>query len=191
MKWTIEDSPGGCRLLGRKAVRCLAEQGLTAPNRPWCRVMLVLAQVSSMNTRRRGSMRSWDFFHHTRRRAMSGRSCSSANTDFLRLPPAPRRNRRNVSSAPTTPRWCSSPAKAFSVRSGFSARWTTSHSRSPTRLLRPGRPPIGLAAGLPPWRARCDHFTTLATLTRNTRATSRHDCPSPTAATTRSRRSEK
>src|SRR5579875_2686459 len=46
--------------------------------RPWVRVMLVLAQVSSMKTRREGSSRPWYFFHCARRRATSGRSCSLA-----------------------------------------------------------------------------------------------------------------
>jgi hypothetical protein len=37
---------------------------------------------------------------------------------------------------------------------------------------------------------RCDHFTTLATLTMNVLATKRQDWPEATAATTRSRRSK-
>src|SRR5262245_2910042 len=45
--------------------------------------MLVLAQVSSMNTRREGSSRPWYFFHCARRRATSGRSCSLACTLFF------------------------------------------------------------------------------------------------------------
>src|SRR5262245_44415983 len=40
--------------------------------------MLVFAQVSSMKTRRLGSIRPWYFFHCARRRATSGRSCSAA-----------------------------------------------------------------------------------------------------------------
>src|SRR5215510_12956455 len=40
--------------------------------------MLVFAQVSSMKTKRLGSIRSWYFFHCARRRATSGRSCSAA-----------------------------------------------------------------------------------------------------------------
>src|SRR6185295_14738958 len=46
--------------------------------RPWVRVMLVLAQVSSMKTRREGSSRPWYFLHCARRLATSGRSCSLA-----------------------------------------------------------------------------------------------------------------
>ncbi len=42
--------------------------------------MLVLAHVSSMNTRRRGSRRPWYFCHRRRRRSTSGRSCSLAST---------------------------------------------------------------------------------------------------------------
>ena len=51
-------------------------------------------------------------------------------------------------------------------------------------------PPIFRAAGLPSARWRCDHFTTLATLTMNVVATERQDWPEATAATTRSRRSK-
>src|SRR5262249_48747284 len=40
--------------------------------------MSVFAQVSSMKTRRLGSIRPWYFFHCARRRATSGRSCSAA-----------------------------------------------------------------------------------------------------------------
>ena len=52
------------------------------------------------------------------------------------------------------------------------------------------RPPIFRAAGLPSARWRCDHFTTLATLTTNVLATERQDWPEAAAATTRSRRSK-
>src|SRR5713101_8621780 len=45
--------------------------------------MLVLAQVSSMNTRRAGSSRPWYFFHCARRLATSGRSCSVARMLFF------------------------------------------------------------------------------------------------------------
>jgi hypothetical protein len=51
-------------------------------------------------------------------------------------------------------------------------------------------PPIFSAAGLPIARWRCDHFTTLATLTMNVLAAERQDWPEATAATTRSRRSK-
>jgi hypothetical protein len=50
-------------------------------------------------------------------------------------------------------------------------------------------PPIGRAAALPVARNRCDHFTTLATLTLKVDATLRQLSPAATAATTRSRRS--
>src|SRR6185312_17104941 len=49
--------------------------------------------------------------------------------------------------------------------------------------------PIGLAATLPVCRLRCDHFTTLATLTPNVLATSRTECPASTRPTTRTRKS--
>src|ERR1700730_657509 len=56
----------------------LAIRRVPRGERPWRRVILVLAQVSSMNTRRLGSSRPWYFFHGARRRAMSARSCSLA-----------------------------------------------------------------------------------------------------------------
>src|SRR5215475_10084890 len=49
--------------------------------------MLVLAQVSSMKTRRVGSIRPWYFFHCARRRATSGRSCSLACRLFFETDP--------------------------------------------------------------------------------------------------------
>src|SRR6516164_3932884 len=54
---------------------------------PWRRVILVLAQVSSMNTRRLGSSRPWYCCHWTRRRAMSARSCSLAYRLFFKTVP--------------------------------------------------------------------------------------------------------
>jgi hypothetical protein len=46
-----------------------------------------------------------------------------------------------------------------------------------------------LAAALPVARQRCDHLTTLATLTSNSAAVARQVQPLATAATTRSRKS--
>jgi hypothetical protein len=51
------------------------------------------------------------------------------------------------------------------------------------------RPPTLWAAALPVARNRCDHFTTLATLTLKVAATARQLSPPATAATTLSRRS--
>ncbi len=50
---------------------------------PRRRVMLVLAQVSSMKTRRTGSSLPWCVFQRARLRATSGRSCSVANRVFF------------------------------------------------------------------------------------------------------------
>src|SRR5580704_13386308 len=49
--------------------------------------MLVFVQVSSMNTRRSGSILLCRFVHGTRRRAMSGRSRSLATTVFFEAKP--------------------------------------------------------------------------------------------------------
>ena len=65
--------------------------------------------------------------------------------------------------------------------------------QNPTPLARHKvRPvaPIFSAAGLPTARCRCDHFTTLATLTMNVLATDRQVWPAATAPTTRSRSSK-
>jgi hypothetical protein len=86
------------------------------------------------------------------------------------------------------PRSANSATTARKVRSGFSAIRANSHARSP--ISRNGRqPPIGLAAALPLARQRCDHFTTLATLTPNSAAVARQVRPLATEATTRSRKS--
>jgi hypothetical protein len=45
--------------------------------------MLVFVQVSSMKTKRLGSIRLWRFLHCSRRRAISGRSRSLATTVFF------------------------------------------------------------------------------------------------------------
>src|SRR6202020_3429029 len=45
--------------------------------------MLVFVQVSSMKTKRLGSIRLWRFLHSSRRRAVSGRSRSLATTVFF------------------------------------------------------------------------------------------------------------
>ena len=52
-------------------------------HQPQVGAMLVLAHVSSMQTRRLGSIRAWYFFHLTRRRATSGRSCSLGSRLFF------------------------------------------------------------------------------------------------------------
>src|SRR5215218_447025 len=56
----------------------LAVRRVPRAHRPWRRVMLVLAHVSSIKTSRLASSRPWYFCHRSRRRAMSARSCSLA-----------------------------------------------------------------------------------------------------------------
>jgi len=85
-------------------------------------------------------------------------------------------------------RAANSATTARKVRSGFSASRAKSQSRS--LFSSSGRqPPIFFAAALPVARKRCDHFTTLATLTPNSAAVARHVRPPATEPTTRSRRS--
>src|ERR1700722_8913912 len=61
----------------------LATRRAPLAHRPWERVMLVFAQVSSMNTSRLGSIVAWRAFHRSRRLATSGRSCSEARRLFF------------------------------------------------------------------------------------------------------------
>jgi hypothetical protein len=87
-----------------------------------------------------------------------------------------------------TPSAASSALIARNVRSGFAAIRASSHSRLLARQC--GRcPPIAKAAALPLVRKRCDHLTTVATLTLNIFAVARRERPPATDATTRSRKS--
>src|SRR3954447_1806139 len=71
-------------------------------------------------------------------------------------------------------------------------RLSAIRASSQSRLLatRCGRcPPIAKAAALPVIRKRCDHLTTVATLTLNIFAVARREQPPATETTTRSRKS--
>jgi hypothetical protein len=98
---------------------------------------------------------------------------------------------KNAHSAPwlaLIPSAASSARSARKVRSGFSAIRASSQSRLLARRCA-RRPPIARAAALPVARKRCDHLTTVATLTLNIFALARHEQPPDTDATTRSRKS--
>jgi hypothetical protein len=84
------------------------------------------------------------------------------------------------------PRSANSATTAHNVRSGFSAIRASSHSRSRCSSCR--HPPICLTAVLPLARQRCDRFTTLATLSRNSAAVARQVRPLATELTTQSRK---
>jgi hypothetical protein len=88
----------------------------------------------------------------------------------------------------TVPRSASSAVSARKVRSGTASIRANNHACSPARTARL-TPPIGLAAALPVARSRCDHLTTLATLTPKSLAVSRHVRPPATDAATRERKS--
>src|SRR5215831_2982855 len=92
----VDDAGGGDPVAAKAARKVnvrqrpcgsLAIKRLPRGARPWRRVILVLAQVSSMNTSRLGSSRPWYFFHWARRRAMSARSCSLAYRLFFKTDP--------------------------------------------------------------------------------------------------------
>src|SRR6516164_2932573 len=154
----------------------LAIRRVPRGERPWRRVILVLAQVSSMNTRRLGSSRPWYCCHRTRRRAMSARSCSLAYRLFFKTDPF----------ALEEPPHC-----AVARRRAALSQFAHHGAQGQIRLLGSScfPPPIGLAAALPFARQRCDHLTTLATLTPNSAAVARHVRPLATEPITRSRRS--
>jgi hypothetical protein len=86
------------------------------------------------------------------------------------------------------PRAANSATTARKVRSGFAAMRASSQSRwlfnNSSR-----QPPILDAAVRPLARQRCDHRTTLATLTPNNAAVARQERPPAIDPTTRSRRS--
>src|SRR5580700_7665886 len=150
--------------------------------------MLVLAQVSSMNTRREGSSRPWYFRHCARRRATSGRSCSLACRLFfegnaLVHEEVPNREVAHLDAACRKLR-PDRPQRQVGLLG------QAGQKPFPLRSQRIGPPAADLAAAaLPVARKRCDHFTTLATLTWKVAATARQLPPAATAATTRSRRS--
>jgi hypothetical protein len=87
-----------------------------------------------------------------------------------------------------TPSAASSALIARNVRPGFSAIRASSQSRLLARRCG-RRPPIARAAALRVVRKRCDHRTTVATLTLNIFAVARRERPPVTDATTRSRKS--
>src|SRR5580700_3777355 len=88
----ITRSPGlsvGASAFATKVMVCQWPWGTFATKRlpfgaqPRSGSMLVFVPVSSMNTRRLGSIRLWRFVHWARRRATSGRSRSLATTVFF------------------------------------------------------------------------------------------------------------
>ena len=81
--------------------------------------MLVLIQVSSMNTRRRGSRLACHDRQRRRRRAMS--ACSRSTSFSLNRNPSRRRNSQTALCETLTPRAASSSFKACSVGSRRSA----------------------------------------------------------------------
>ena len=86
------------------------------------------------------------------------------------------------------PRSANSADSTRNVTCGSHARRSSSQLRCGSSS-RPRLPPIGNAAALPVERRRCDHFTTLETLTSKSLAVSRQVRPLATAWATRSRRS--
>src|SRR5215831_11056031 len=132
----------------------LAIKRVPRGERPWRRVILVLAQVSSMNTRRLGSSRLWYFFHWARRRTMSARSCSLAYRLFFKTDPFALKE---------------APHCAVARRCAALSQFGHHCAQGQIRLLGdPRQQPLpfalqqqwfaaGLAAALPLARQRCDH----------------------------------
>src|SRR6516164_2795181 len=115
--------------------------------------MLVFVQVSSMNTRRLGSIRLWRFVHWARRRATSGRSRSLATTvffeaEFLGVDEVPHRSIIDLEAA----------LREFGhqapQREGAVPDATRQKCRVLTRIALGFRPPIWPGATLPVSRNR-------------------------------------
>jgi hypothetical protein len=107
---------------------------------------------------------------------------------FLNVMPSRAKNAQSAPWLTLTPSAASSASSARNVRSGFSAIRASSQSRLPARRCG-RRPPIARAAELPVLPKRCDHLTTVATLTLNIFAVARRERPLATEVTTRSRKS--
>jgi hypothetical protein len=107
---------------------------------------------------------------------------------FLNVMPSRTKNAQSAPWLTLIPSAASSAWSARNVRSGFSAIRASSQSRLPARRCG-RRPPIAKAAALPVVSKRCDHLTTVATLTLNIFAAARREQPPATNATTRSRKS--
>jgi hypothetical protein len=107
---------------------------------------------------------------------------------FLNVMPSRAKNAQSAPWLTFTPSAASSARSARRVRSGLSAIRASSQSRLPARRCG-RRPPIVRAAALPVAVKRCDHLTTVATLTLNIFAAVRRERPLATDATTRSRKS--
>jgi hypothetical protein len=107
---------------------------------------------------------------------------------FLNVMPSRAKNAHSAPWLTLIPLAASSARSARNVRSGFSQIRASSQSRRLARRCG-RRPPIARAAALPVAWKRCDHRTTVATLTLNIFALARHERPPDTDATTRSRKS--
>jgi hypothetical protein len=107
---------------------------------------------------------------------------------FLNVMPSRAKNAQSAPWLTLIPSAASSARIARNLRSGFCAIRASSQSRLLVRRCG-RRPPIARAAALPVTRKRCDHLTTVATLTLNIFAAARHEQPPDTDATTRSRKS--
>ena len=110
------------------------------------------------------------------RRATSGRSCSLASSVFFEAQPCRVHDPpdRAIARSPRRARQFRHQAPQRHVRRRREPRQQPLPLRR-QRIAPP--PPIGFAAALPVARKRCDHFTTLATLTWKVLATSRQLAP--------------
>lgn len=150
--------------------------------------MLVLTEVSSMNTRLDVSSKPCSLIQRRRARATSARSCSAARRlFFLKLMSWRSRNRQSVLRLPGIPHLRMASASSSSILSGCSLTSVRSLSVWSSRGER--LPPHGLGAHLPSRSQDCSHLTAELALTSNRSAASRREAPSPTAAITRSRKS--
>jgi hypothetical protein len=150
--------------------------------------MVVVAQVSSMNTSRSGLKAGGRARQARRAAATSGRSCSAACRVFFRVRPAAARNRLIAEGLTSIPAAASRVRSSALVRSGSAAKSACTRSACAASFARLP-PPIRSGASVPRRRQRCISLITKLGLTSNLAAVARRDAPPSTVRTTRSRRS--
>jgi hypothetical protein len=122
-------------------------------------VMFILTQVSSMKTRRAGSMLAWRAFQRSRLRATSGRSCSLANTIFFKTQTLFANESPNRTPVSLDPALCEFARQAAGRERARLKPLTQPRGDLPDSM-RGLRPPIGAGEIEPVSRFRFAHFGT-------------------------------
>jgi hypothetical protein len=150
--------------------------------------LFVLTQVSSMKTRRAGSMLAWCAFQRSRLRATSGRSCSLANRLFFETQTFLANESPNRAPIGLDPALRQFGRQARVVNRPEWRRWR-SHTATSPESVRGLRPPIAAGATEPVSRRRFTHFGTQDGSMPNALPIDRIVSPASNRATARSRKS--